>query len=381
VYTEDSCSVSAALRIPRCSSRLRFALEASVDEDHGAMKLFPTLKRKSADFQTTLEHVFDRFGKKASPKDKAFRQKIEKQAKSGVGRFLDVFNAKVVPCIPDFVAPIHRQTKEESKFIEDTLSGAFLFENLKKFERNALILAFEKCEVAEGTEITKQGDNVEYFYIIQSGTVVQDGDTEDIGSGASFGELALLYDYPSDVTYTAAIDCVLWRLDQVTFRKVMAAYSYRDDIEVKALLKGVTLFKELDDAVLYKIACTLTIETYEKGECIVRNGDECRYFYIVKEGSVEATDLTIGETKYNDLTMKKGDAFGEMAIVRNQPVVGNATAAENVTMLCLPRKAFLKLFGDMTTLITRSQDKKKLVSSTLRFGCGGVSFMRRIHHI
>jgi cAMP-dependent protein kinase regulator len=343
------------------------------------MKLFAALQRRDGDIHKTLENIFDRFGKKASPQDTDFRQKIEKQAKGGAERLLDVFNAKVVPLIPNFVAPIHLKTKEEYTFIEDALSGAFLFESLKKNERNALILAFEKYEVAKGTEIIKQGDKVECFYIIQSGTVVEDGDAEEIGPGALFGELALLYDYPSDVAYSATSDCVLWRLDQVTFRKVVAAYTYRGDIELKALLESVTLFKELDSAILYKIACALTIETYEKGESIVRKGDKCTSFYIVKEGSVKATDITIGESKYNDLTMKKGDSFGEMAIARNEPVVGNVTAAENATMLCLPREVFLKLFGDMKTLITRSQDKKKLVSCILCFRRGRC--LRKTHHV
>lgn len=330
------------------------------------MKFLPILGGKqAAGEKSALDNIFDAFGKKEKPQDVEFRAKLDKFAEAGAQRLLDVFNAKVVPLAPDYVSPVHLKSKQESEFLKQALSGAFLFDMLRKHELHELILAFEKYQVAAGTQIIKEGDKVEYFYILQTGTIASDGDEKESGPGDFVGELALLYDYPSEATLTATTDCVLWRLDQVTFRKVLAAQALRQDKETKALLRRVTMFQELDDAILTRVAFALQTETYEKGDSIVRKGDECKSFYIVKEGTVKGTDIVIGESKYDDFIMKAGDSFGAYAISKNKPLAGNVTAEEHVTMLCLPRQLFIKLFGDMADLITRSQDKKKLVSIQL----------------
>lgn len=43
----------------------------------------------------------------------------------------------------------------------------------------------------------------------------------DYEPGGSFGELALLHGEPRLATVRASQDCVLWRLDRDTFRKIM----------------------------------------------------------------------------------------------------------------------------------------------------------------
>jgi len=311
-------------------------------------------------------------------KDAKFAERLERHAKYGGQRLLDVFNAVVVPVAPDFVAPIYLKSKEETEFLEGALKGSLVFENLRRHEKSMFLKAFEKKEFdPDGAVVLKQGEQVRHFYIIQTGKVLAHDEDEtttsingrEFGPGDFLGELALLYDYPCEATFktnrTAEADekYVLWCLDQVTFKKALIAYGLRHGADTTALLRKVTLFKGLDTNTLTAVAAACTSTTYNKGDTVLKKGEPFKAFCIIKEGSVIATDLTIGGSQYDNLTFNKpGDAFGEGAILKNLDVMANVTAAEdNTTILTMPRDVFIKMFGGMEALIQRSSDKKRLV--------------------
>ena len=85
----------------------------------------------------------------------------------------------------------------------------------------------EKEVVSKGKKIIQQGDVGDFFYVIEEGTVnfFVDGDVDPVGScsnGESFGELALLYDAPRAATCIATTKTILWKVDQQTFRILLA---------------------------------------------------------------------------------------------------------------------------------------------------------------
>jgi cAMP-dependent protein kinase regulator len=66
----------------------------------------------------------------------------------------------------------------------------------------------------------------DYFYVLEDGHVSFSVDGKYIGAcshgGGSFGELALLYNCPRAVTCIANTDCRVWKVDQKTFRYMLA---------------------------------------------------------------------------------------------------------------------------------------------------------------
>ena len=54
------------------------------------------------------------------------------------------------------------------------------------------------------------------------------------------------------------------------------------------------------------------------GEVLVNKGDEGDTFYVIQEGKVRVTDITIGSTNYEDQTLGPGDYFGERALVSHR---------------------------------------------------------------
>ena len=71
-----------------------------------------------------------------------------------------------------------------------------------------------------GTEVIKQGDVGDRFYVVDAGSfsVEIDGEhIETIDEGGFFGEIALLHDVPRTATVRAVVDGAVWALDQEEF--------------------------------------------------------------------------------------------------------------------------------------------------------------------
>ena len=79
------------------------------------------------------------------------------------------------------------------------------------------------------TVIIKEGDDGDYFYVLESGGVqiirnIEGNDTLLYSPvpGDSFGEMALLYNCPRNATIVTTSDSKLWAVDRVTFRAVVS---------------------------------------------------------------------------------------------------------------------------------------------------------------
>jgi MFS family permease len=95
-----------------------------------------------------------------------------------------------------------------------------LFAPLPPATLEHLAARLEGVPVAAGTEVTRQGEPGERFYIVAEGQldVVIDGRVAvRLGPGDHFGEIALLRDVPRTATVTARTDASLFALDRDEF--------------------------------------------------------------------------------------------------------------------------------------------------------------------
>lgn len=51
---------------------------------------------------------------------------------------------------------------------------------------------------------------------------------------------------------------------------------------------------------------------FKAGEVMVRKGEPCEEFIIIQEGTVRGSDIRVGESRFEDLTMYPGDSFGQL---------------------------------------------------------------------
>ena len=103
-----------------------------------------------------------------------------------------------------------------SKAIQSNL----LFSHLDDSEKSDIFDAMQPFNYKAGETIIQQGEEGDFFYIIDQGEVevyVNNKCVTSISDGGSFGELALIYGTPRAATIKAKAECKLWAID----RKVM----------------------------------------------------------------------------------------------------------------------------------------------------------------
>ena len=86
------------------------------------------------------------------------------------------------------------------------------------------------------------------------------------------------------------------------------------EVNVKELLKGVVIFKDLDDEELDQIAEVCKPEDFNSGEYIFREGESGNRLYLVLEGEVRISRNVPGSGEEALAVLKPGALFGEMAV-------------------------------------------------------------------
>ena len=83
------------------------------------------------------------------------------------------------------------------------------------------------------------------------------------------------------------------------------------------------------------------LEDYEDGECIFEEGDTGRDLYIVQSGVVQILKKTRGAASIEMARFKKGDFFGDMALLQSLPRYASAYAKGKTRLLILKPAGFL----------------------------------------
>jgi CRP-like cAMP-binding protein len=101
------------------------------------------------------------------------------------------------------------------------------------------------------------------------------------------------------------------------------------------LLKKVPLFSKLDKKGLQDVAHIADEIDLPAGKEMATEGDRGREFFVLLNGEAEVTK---GGSRIN--TMKKGDFFGEIALVTKMPRTATVTATTEVDVLVITERDF-----------------------------------------
>ena len=279
------------------------------------------------------------------------------QREAVMGRILD-FDG-------DFTPPVYPKTERDTKFLDGVLGENFIFSDLSRKQRKMLIQAMQKQAARKGETIITQGDVGDFFYILEVGKINFVADGKDVGScgrGASFGELALLYDCPRAATCIAGEDSVLWKVDQVTFRHLLARTSKEQQGGIVDTLAKIPLFQDMDRGLIARFSSVLTNVTFAAGEVVVKKGDVGDVFYIINDGQVRVHDIGLGDASYDDQILKAGDWFGERALMTGEPRAANVTAMVETHAFAVDRETFETTIGSLESILG-VESKKRFIRS------------------
>lgn len=118
-----------------------------------------------------------------------------------------------------------------------------------------------------------------------------------------------------------------------------------DKVDKIALLSQCPLFSGLSQWELKSISQLMRLVEYKKEEIIYREGEAGVSFYVVASGRFEAA-LVVQEKKKVLAYLRRGDYFGEMSLLTNQP-----------------HSATLKALSDSLVLELKKEDFKKTIES------------------
>ncbi|ELR09672.1 hypothetical protein VC83_06220 [Pseudogymnoascus destructans] len=265
--------------------------------------------------------------------------------------------------------PFYPKTEEQLKRLKSAIGAHTLFRALDDEQSRMIIGALvEKPIPARNIKVISQGDQGDYFYIVESGSFdiyihpsgsLQPGPSglgtkvATITVGGTFGELALMYGAPRNATVISATnDCVLWALDRVTFRRILMDYTFTRRRMYEKFLAEVPLLSSLNDYERSKIADALESCKYSAGSTIIKEGDDGEAFYLLEDGQASAYKTGVEKPVKN---YRKGDYFGELALLNKAPRAASVVCDTDVKVATLGKDGFQRLLGPVEGIMRRER--------------------------
>lgn len=203
-----------------------------------------------------------------------------------------------------------------------------------------------------GEFIIEAGQPPEALFIVESGLVrlpssEEGGDYSELGSGETFGEMALLTGKAHARSAQAATDAVLWSLPAAEFEaltkecpdiRLALSETFREPLlpqdQSRAMerLSTMRLFSGLSEEALWVLTQRLLLRHVPAGENVYAEGAPGDALYLIDSGQVQVTS--------DGHPLGDGDFFGEMALLTGKPRTRTVTATENANLWVLYRSDF-----------------------------------------
>ncbi len=131
---------------------------------------------------------------------------------------------------------------------------------------------------------------------------------------------------------------------------VRKSISKPDDVKriIHNAIKGNTLFKACSEEELVHLIDVFESADFQKGDTVIKQGDEGEHFYVVEAGSLDITVQNDGEGSnevHVGVPYLPGSAFGELALMYGSPRAATIRAKEDCRLWCIERKAFRGITG------------------------------------
>lgn len=269
---------------------------------------------------------------------------------------------------------IHPKTDAQLAGLDEVAKDIIFFHNCDVEQQRVLYSAMFERRVKKEEIIIREGDDGDNFYIIEKGVFhIEKTDKQVVvlnGKGY-FGELALLYNCPRNATIVAKTTGILWGLDQKTFRKIVVTATAKKRKAFEDLLKGVTILDSLTENELMNLTDALGEIRFTKNECIVREGEIAEKMYFIMHGEVTVkVQQKNSDNEKEIITLKRGQYFGELALVLKRPRVASVySLMEGTKCAVLDIYAFERLLGPCVDIMRRNVDNFNSQRKLLGIDC------------
>lgn len=110
---------------------------------------------------------------------------------------------------------------------------------------------------------------------------------------------------------------------------------------VLSMLSGLDLFTGLEVSALLHLVASFKEHVYEQGEIIFHDGSIGNSMMVIASGEVRVSQTSESNMEEALVILKRGDIFGEMALIEDLPRSATTIAHSNVITLEISRADFL----------------------------------------
>lgn len=252
--------------------------------------------------------------------------------------------------------PVHQLSHDQLTRLNASVMKNFLFNQLDDESLRTIIFALEEKHYPTNYDIIKQGDEGDFFYVLEKGTVDYSVNGEVVNTssdGSSFGELALMYNSPRAATVTTRTECIVWALDRMTFRRILLDGTSKKRKLYENFLKEVPVLQSLSSYERSKLADALNTRVFKVGENVVTQGEPGENFYFIEDGTADV--ISNGNVVAQ---LKKGDYFGELALLYDSPRQATVRASSPLKTVILNKNGFQRLLGPAVEVLKMSDPRK-----------------------
>jgi CRP-like cAMP-binding protein len=169
--------------------------------------------------------------------------------------------------------------------------------------------------------------------------------------GSLFGEMALISSQPRTASVAVVGEADLLEITRDALAGIAGELAQvaaaLDRFTRERLLKNLVgtspLFRPFSRVQQLDLLRRFTGHDAAPGTVIIREGEEGRGLFVVLTGEVEVVKKDDAGIEVPVATLKAGDAFGEIALLRGTPATATVTAARQSTVLFLGRDYFTRL--------------------------------------
>ncbi|XP_029866599.1 cGMP-dependent protein kinase 2 isoform X2 [Aquila chrysaetos chrysaetos] len=250
-----------------------------------------------------------------------------------------------------------RKDSSEKKLITDALNKNQFLKRLEPHQLRDMVECMYERTFQQGTYVIRQGELGNHIFVLKEGSLEvfqQNKLLSSIPVWTTFGELAILYNCTRTASVKAITNVKTWALDREVFQNIMRVTAQTRQEQYRNFLRSVSLLKNLPEDKLTKITDCLEVEYYDKGDYVIREGEEGNTFFIIAKGKVIVTQSSADHLQPQLIkNLHKGDYFGEKALIRDDVRSANVIADEyNVECLVIDRETFNQIVGTYEELQT-----------------------------
>jgi len=210
----------------------------------------------------------------------------------------------------------------------------------------------------QGAMVIREGEMGRSFFWLARGSVsvyktdMRGRHTElaQLGEGALFGEMALIQASPRSASVQTRTDADLLEVDSSALSTMaehldtvaLALDRFARERLLNNLLATSALFVPFSRKQRMDLLRRFTGHEVAAGTIVINEGDEGRGLYVVLSGEVEITKEQEGE-QIPLATLKAGELFGEISLLRGFPATATVKAMRRSTILFLDRTYFQRL--------------------------------------